>query len=318
MLVIITLAGIVLVLGAIWDWQQRRDAAIAEQENALLSGLLESEDEDDEQERAKSKIPSPIEEVALRLRRSGLLSGANREDLLAALDRKLVHAGINNPVETTTPRPATDVLSYYLLWAGFIVISALAGLLFHVLPPIIVIGWAAGMLWFPWKLLNARIAKRQKAALFQMDKFLDELDLVLSNGRTTLDDALGSTIAYQRYSKRRDPILAREFDYAMRQWTAGRDRSEALRDVAKRIGVFQITAVVENMVQSLEKGTPPRESVRSQSDQAKAMVTEALRNRIGAADTAFTASMAMSLLGVTVILFGALVMGITSGVGGIV
>lgn len=318
MLVIITLAALVLVLGAIWMWQQSRADAIAEQENALLSGLLESQDDDDDgQERLKSKVPAPIEDAALRLRRSGILHGASRDELLRALDRKLVHAGINNPVETTTPRSAPDVLSYYLLFAAGVVLLALAFLLLTTLPPVVTILWVIGMLYFPWRLLNNRIAKRQKAALFQMDKFLDELDLVLSNGRTTLEDALATTISYQRFSRRRDPILAREFDYAMRQWTAGRDRSDALRDAGRRIGVFQVTAVVENMVQSLEKGTPARETVRNQADQAKAMVTEALRQRIGAADQAFTVSMAMSLGGVTIILFGALVLGITSGAGGL-
>jgi Flp pilus assembly protein TadB len=319
LLFIISFALFVMVLAAGWSWQQSRDRAQEEEERALLQGLLDDvEDEERALGEDKGKLPAGIEEAASRLRRSGILRGRAREEFLATLDRKLVHAGINNPVEPGLPRNAVDVMSYYLLFAGGVILMALAFLLLTSFPPFITVLWSVGMLFFPYKLLNNKIAKRQKAALFQLDKFLDELDLVLSNGRTTLDDAIASTVHYQQSARRRDPVLAREFDYALRQWTAGRDRSSALRDVSKRIGVFQITAVIENMVQSLEKGTPPREIVRSQSDQAKAMVTEALRQRIGAADQAFTVSMAMSLAGVTIILFGALVLQIVQGAAGIV
>jgi Flp pilus assembly protein TadB len=319
LLFIISFALFVLVIGGGWAWQQSRDQAQEEKEREILQGLLDDvEDDERAREQDKSRVPQPIEDAALRLKRSGLLRGQAREELLLTLDRKLMHAGINNPVEPGTPRSAADVISYYLLYAGGIILLALAFILLTSLPPLITIVWALAMLFFPYKLLTNKITKRQKAALFQLDKFLDELDLVLSNGRTTLDDAIASTVSYQHSARRKDPVLAREFDYALRQWTAGRDRSEALRDVSRRIGVFQISAVIENMVQSLEKGTPPRETVRSQSDQAKAMVTEALRQRIGAADTAFTVSMAMSLAGVTIILFGALILQIMQGAGSIV
>lgn len=315
---VIAFAIFVLTVGLGWTWQQQRDEAVAEEENALLRGLLEDV-EDDEQAIGddRAKVPAPIEEAASRIRRSRMFHGAGRDELLASLDRKLLHAGMNNPVEPGAQRSAADVASYYMLFAVAILIMMFAFLLLTPLPPVITIVWAVGMLYFPVKLLNNRIAKRQKAALFQLDKFLDELSLVLSNGRTTLDDAVTATVAYQQMSNRKNPILAREFDYAQRQWSAGRDRSEALRDISKRIGVFQVSAVIESMVQSLEKGTDAREAVRSQSEQAKAMVTEALRQRIGAADQAFTVSMAMSLAGVTVILFGALILSAAQGASGI-
>ncbi len=123
-------------------------------------------------------------------------------------------------------------------------------------------GIIAGLLMiiYPGAWLNARIAKRHLEILKALPNLLDLLTLSVEAGKdfmTSLKDIL---------QRRRLDALGEEWLRAFQEMQLGRKRSDALRDLSKRVRQPDLTSVVNAIIQAEELGVSIGQLLRIQGD----------------------------------------------------
>jgi tight adherence protein C len=125
-------------------------------------------------------------------------------------------------------------------------------------------GLAAALLGFqiPSIMLSTRITRRQREIRKAMPDALDLLTICVEAG-------LGFDAAIQKVYEKWDNELARAFGRVIREIQLGKLRREALRDMANRMGVEEMTSFVAAVVQSEQLGVSMANVLRIQSDQMR-------------------------------------------------
>ena len=129
------------------------------------------------------------------------------------------------------------------------------GLLFGI--PAAVFGF-----YLPDLLLKSRIDKRQKEVRKAMPDALDLLTICVEAG-------LGFDGAMARVYENWDNELGRSFGRVVREIQLGKLRREALRDMADRLGISEMTSFVAAVIQSEQLGVSMAQVLRIQSDQMR-------------------------------------------------
>lgn len=129
------------------------------------------------------------------------------------------------------------------------------GLLYGI--PAAVVGFYLPELW-----LRGRINRRQKEILNSMPDALDLLTICVEAG-------LGFDAAMAKVHDKWDNELSHEFGRVIREIQLGKLRREALRDMADRIGVPEMTSFVAAVIQSEQLGVSMAKVLRIQSDQMR-------------------------------------------------
>jgi tight adherence protein C len=129
------------------------------------------------------------------------------------------------------------------------------GLLFGI--PAAVLGF-----YLPDLLLQSRIDKRQKEVRKAMPDALDLLTICVEAG-------LGFDGAMARVYENWDNELGRSFGRVVREIQLGKLRREALRDMADRLGIAEMTSFVAAVIQSEQLGVSMAQVLRIQSDQMR-------------------------------------------------
>jgi tight adherence protein C len=111
-------------------------------------------------------------------------------------------------------------------------------------------------------LLSSRITRRQKEIRKAMPDALDLLTICVEAG-------LGFDAAMQKVFEKWDNELARAFGRVIREIQLGKLRREALRDMATRLGVEEMTSFVAAVIQSEQLGVSMAHVLRIQSDQMR-------------------------------------------------
>ncbi len=114
----------------------------------------------------------------------------------------------------------------------------------------------------PELLLTSRIQRRQKSVWRAMPDALDLLTICVEAG-------LGFDGAMQKVFEKWDNELALSFGRALREMQLGKLRREALRDMADRIGLPEMTSFVAAVIQSEQLGVSLAKVLRIQSDQMR-------------------------------------------------
>ena len=118
-------------------------------------------------------------------------------------------------------------------------------------PPLVAlgigIGWVLPSLW-----LRSRIAKRKRAILRLLPEVLDLLSICIGAGVDFLG-ALNKVVLIKR--GQREPLIE-ELSMALREIKLGKRRADALRDMAKRVHVPELSSFVRTLVQADRMGTP--------------------------------------------------------------
>ena len=112
--------------------------------------------------------------------------------------------------------------------------------------------------YLPFVYLRNRISERQRKA---REGFPDALDMLL----VCAEAGLGLSAAIERVGKeivRSHPILAEQFALVGLESRAGTSRSDALQNLARRLGIDEINAFVTLLVQSETLGTSIADSLR--------------------------------------------------------
>jgi tight adherence protein C len=120
-----------------------------------------------------------------------------------------------------------------------------------------VIGYLMPYLW-----LKSTISRRQKSVRKAMPDALDLLTICVEAG-------LGFDAAMQKVSEKWETELSLAFSRVIREIQLGKLRREALRDMADRLGLAELTSFVAAVIQSESLGVSLAKVLRIQSDQMR-------------------------------------------------
>lgn len=123
--------------------------------------------------------------------------------------------------------------------------------------PVSALGFYLPELW-----LSGRISRRQHEIRNSMPDALDLLTICVEAG-------LGFDAAMAKVYEKWDNELAKEFGRAIREIQLGKLRREALRDMAERMGVSEMSSFVAAVIQSEQLGVSIAKVLRIQSDQMR-------------------------------------------------
>jgi tight adherence protein C len=175
--------------------------------------------------------------------------------------RRLELAGNPWPIDAAT-----------FLAIRFILAVVLAGLLIAVVlisPPsnpndnFMYIGGAAfAGFYLPHLMLSSKISRRQKEIRNAMPDALDLLTICVEAG-------LGFDAAMAKVAEKWQTELSLAFARVIREVQLGKVRREALKDMADRLGIAEMTSFVAAIIQSEQLGVSMAKVLRIQSDQMR-------------------------------------------------
>jgi tight adherence protein C len=123
------------------------------------------------------------------------------------------------------------------------------------------IGAALGF-FFPQLYLNSRMQTRQKEVRKAMPDALDLLTICVEAG-------LGFEAAMSKVAEKWNNELSLAFGRGIREIQLGKPRRDALRDMAERVGIAEMTSFVAAVIQGQELGVSMAKVLRIQSDQMR-------------------------------------------------
>ncbi|HHX77512.1 MAG TPA: type II secretion system F family protein [Firmicutes bacterium] len=232
---------------------------------------------DDEEDILKKSFTVRIVQPALKKLGSALVNLTPRE-IRRNLELRLTYAG--NPGDLTV-----NSLLVYQLLAGIALPLLFIGLmLFLGAEPkqVVLLALIISLLGFylPLLLINIRIARRQKAIERNLP---DMLDLLL----VSVEAGLGFDMALKRVAEKMPGELSRELNRALDEIRIGKPRSEALRDIHARTGVYDLGTFVGAVIQAEQLGSNIARTLGIQAD------TMRLRRRQRAEEAAMKAPIKM-------------------------
>jgi tight adherence protein C len=211
------------------------------------------------------ELSQPLAErviIPLTRKFGDLISRFTPQNALQSAARKIELAGNPRGLEPTT------------FWAARILFSVgIAGFLFFILTIgnvqwnwglklLIIAVFVALGFYVPELLLNSRIQKRQISIRKALPDALDLLTICVEAG-------LGFDGAMAKVYEKWDNELSLAFGRVIREIQLGKLRREALRDMADRIGINEMTSFVAAVIQSEQLGVSMAKVLRIQSDQMR-------------------------------------------------
>jgi tight adherence protein C len=127
---------------------------------------------------------------------------------------------------------------------------------------LVIAGFVLLGFYVPEMLLTSRIQRRQKAIRRAMPDALDLLTICVEAG-------LGFDGAMQKVSDKWNNELSLAFGRVIREISLGKLRREAMRDMADRIGIPEMTSFVAAIIQSEQLGVSMAKVLRIQADQMR-------------------------------------------------
>jgi tight adherence protein C len=115
---------------------------------------------------------------------------------------------------------------------------------------------------FPQLWLSSKIGRRQKEVRKALPDALDLLTICVEAG-------LGFDMALSKVSEKWESELSLAFSRVIQEIQLGKLRREALRDMADRIGLPELTSFVAAVIQSEQLGVSMAKVLRIQSDQMR-------------------------------------------------
>ena len=123
-------------------------------------------------------------------------------------------------------------------------------------------GGAIGGFWLPQIMLSTRVTRRQKEIRKAMPDALDLLTICVEAG-------LGFDAAMSKVAEKWENELSLAFARTIREVQLGKVRREALKDMADRLGIPEMTSFVAAIIQSEQLGVSMAKVLRIQSDQMR-------------------------------------------------
>jgi tight adherence protein C len=264
MTIIIIVGAVILVIAAILVWiGLRNPTSVNDQE--LLSRLEEFNQKGEAVDLEKIEMSLPFSERVILpvARKLGELAiRFTPQNAMNSIAKKLELAGTSGKLDPTV-----------FIAAQFIVAGVFGGLLLLVTSVtqmswplgqkiLMVIGGTLIGFYFPQLWLSGKISRRQKEIRKAMPDALDLLTICVEAG-------LGFEAAMAKVSDKWVSELSLSFARCLQEIQLGKLRREALKDMADRIGLPEMTSFVAAVVQSEQLGVSMSKVLRIQSDQMR-------------------------------------------------
>lgn len=123
-------------------------------------------------------------------------------------------------------------------------------------------GGTIGGFWVPQIMLSSRVTRRQKDIRKSMPDALDLLTICVEAG-------LGFDAAMSHVAQKWETELSMAFARVIREIQLGKIRRDALKDMADRLGIPEMTSFVAAIIQSEQLGVSLAKVLRIQSDQMR-------------------------------------------------
>jgi len=184
------------------------------------------------------------------------------QNAINSINRKLELAGSPANVDATMILAAQAVCA--IIFGGLVVLVFTVGATKWPLGRVILFAFLFGGLgyMFPQLWLSSKISRRQKEIRKAMPDALDLLTICVEAG-------LGFDAAMSKVSEKWESQLSFAFARAIQEIQLGKVRREALRDMAERIGIPEMTSFVAAVIQSEQLGVSLAKVLRIQSDQMR-------------------------------------------------
>lgn len=203
-----------------------------------------------------SKLRSEVERLTKNL--NPVADKIINEEKRADLQKKLIKAGKYDVDPTTFV--ATRILFALAAPVIFILLSLIVldfsfeDILMYS-PLSCILGYI-----YPMARLNRQVDDRQRLIFKNLPTFLDLLTICLEAGMG-INEALNKVV-----EKSPDSDLKQEVDRTLREVQIGKPRLQALRDMAKRVDLTELSSVVIAIIQAEQMGTSLSRTLKIQSD----------------------------------------------------
>jgi tight adherence protein C len=268
-LAFVCLAG-ALTLGAQALFAPSRDRATALRRARTFSGAPVSSLRDPLLEKLSARYGARLAKVAIKI------------DPRATEERvglKLVAAGM---AKTFSP---TEFLAAKVVLATVgVIVGGLLGVIANSTPRAFLLGAVLGVLGFIVLDLVASHRARARREQMRMD-LPDVLDILA----VSVEAGLSFDGALAKLSEHKQGPLVEQFQLVLSELAIGENRSYALRKMADRLDIPELTAVVTALIQSEQLGSPLGNMLRTQATEARQ------RRRVAAEERAMKAPVKMVL-----------------------
>jgi tight adherence protein C len=178
--------------------------------------------------------------------------------IYAAVQKQLIQAG--EPVSTTGFLIAVVIIEATMVIFGFTIAVSMGGLQRQGL--LMLLGCAALGLFMPRVWLASRVRSRQHEIVKSLP---DAFDLVT----TCVEAGLGLDAALAKVSEKVEGPFAEELNLTLREVALGKLRRDALKELAERLGVADLSIFINAVIQAETMGTSIAAVLRIQSDQMR-------------------------------------------------
>ena len=256
-IVILVVFGL-LVLGGLVYYGMRDD----EDRDPLQARLAQYGDREMPQSLEEIELSMPFQERVLKPIFKSLADVVTRftpERQMEDTRRQLELAGNPNNMDATTflgMRVGATVAFAVLAFLVFVVLSHQDNAIMYMLGAV-ALGWFLPSLW-----IKGKVSRRQDEIIKALPDALDLLTICVEAG-LGFDAAMGKV--YEKW----DTALALAFGRVLQEIQLGKLRREALRDMAERMDVPDVTSFVAAIVQADQLGVSMAKILRIQSDQMR-------------------------------------------------
>jgi tight adherence protein C len=263
-LILIVVGALVLIMAIAVIVVSLRRNAQGEEEDPLQARLAEFIQRGDVTSLEEIELSQPFSERVLIpiVRRIGEISARfTPQKAIQDTARKLELAGNPWPIDAATFLAIRFILAVVL--GGFVAAVILISPTPNPSDNALYIGGATFAGFFiPHLILTSRITRRQTEIRKAMPDALDLLTICVEAG-------LGFDAAMSKVSEKWDNELSLAFARTIREVQLGKTRREALKDMADRLGIAEMTSFVAAIIQSEQLGVSMAKILRIQSDQMR-------------------------------------------------
>ncbi len=184
------------------------------------------------------------------------------QNALQSIAKRLELAGSPANLDPTMLLAASFIAMF--LFGGLVILVFTVGATKWPLGRIILAGGGFGLLgfFFPQLWISSKIHRRQKDIRHAMPDALDLLTICVEAG-------LGFDAAMSKVSEKWETELSLAFARVIQEIQLGKLRREALRDMADRMGIPEMTSFVAAVIQSEQLGVSLAKVLRIQADQMR-------------------------------------------------
>jgi tight adherence protein C len=264
MTVLIVIIALIIVGAIVLTVIGLRNPELAN-ERALQARLEEFSQTGEQVDLRKLELSQPFSERVIypMARKLGELAiKFTPQNALQSISHKLELAGSPGKLDPTMILAMQFIAG--VAFAGIVVLVFSVGSTQWPLSRVVLVALLFGLLgfYFPQLWLSSKISRRQKEVRRAMPDALDLLTICVEAG-------LGFDAAMSKVSEKWESELSLAFARVIQEIQLGKIRREALRDMADRIGLAEMTSFVAAVIQSEQLGVSMAKVLRIQSDQMR-------------------------------------------------